>query len=110
MGAAQDDEQSNPGTAGDSPRPKYFGPDYLQAQKRIAAVRSHRDVIEVLQSEQPLSATEIAQALGTSKGSTLLWLRRLLRLDLIKKIKFEHHVLYCTNGQHQTLIDTSFQE
>jgi DNA-binding transcriptional regulator GbsR (MarR family) len=64
----------------------------------------------VLQSEQPLSATEIAQALGTSKGSILLWLQRLLRLDLIKKIKFEQHVLYCTNGLYQNLIDTSFQE
>jgi len=67
-------------------------------------------LIEVLQSEQPVSAVEIAQALGTSKGSILLWLKRLLRLDLIKKIKFEHHVLYCVNGQHQNLIDASVQE
>jgi len=110
MGAAQDDEQGNPGITGDSPRPKYFGEDYLQTQKRVAAVRSNRYLIEVLQSEQPLSATEIAEALGTSKGSVLLWLKRLLGLDLVKKIKFEQHILYCTNGLHQDLIDTSLQE
>ena len=67
-------------------------------------------MIEVLQSEQPLSATELAQALGTSKGSLLLWLKRLLGLDLVKTIKFEQHVLYCINGLYQNLIDTSFQE
>jgi predicted transcriptional regulator len=110
MGTTQDDEQSNSGAVGDSPRQKYFGSDYIRTQKQIAAVGSYRDLIEVLQSEQPLSATEIAEALGTSKGSVLLWLKRLINLDLIKKIRFEQHVLYCTNGLHQTLIYTSLQE
>lgn len=67
-------------------------------------------MIEVLQSEQPLAAKDLAEALNISKNTLLPWLRRLLGLDLVKKIKFEQHVLYCSNGAYQTLIDTFFQD
>lgn len=110
MGQAQNDEQSNPGTYRDDSRPKYFGEDYLRTKKQTSAIRVHRDLIEVLKSDQPLSATEIAEALGLSKVSALSQLKRLINLKLVCQIKFEHHVYYCTNGIFTDLIDTSLLE
>lgn len=110
MGQAQNDQQSNSGTYRDDSRPKYFSEDYLRTKKQTSAIRSYRDLIEVLKSEQPLSAAEIAEALGMSKVAALSQLKRLMNLNLICQIKFEHHVYYCTNGNFTNLIDTSLLE
>lgn len=110
MGQAQNDQQSNPGTYRDDSRPKYFSENYLRIKKQTSAIRSYRDLVEVLKSKQPLSATEIAEALGMSKVAALSQLKRLMNLNLICQIKFEHHVYYCTNGNFTNLIDTSLLE
>lgn len=106
MGEKQDDEQDNPGAATNTARPKYFSEDYFRTKKQTTAIRSYFYLIEVLRSEQPLAAAELAEALGMSKVTVLSGLKRLISLDLVCQIKFEHHVYYCINGKFRSLIDT----
>jgi predicted transcriptional regulator len=110
MGQTQDDQQSDSGTYRNDSWPKYFGEDYLRTKKQTSAIRGNRDLIEVLQSDQPLASTEIAEAMGMSKVAILSQLKRLINLNLVCQIKFEHHVYYCINGIFTDLINTSLLE
>jgi hypothetical protein len=51
-----------------------------------------------------LSTADLIGNLGASKLKILRDLNRLIKYDLVIKISFEHHVLYCVNGRFNTLI------
>jgi hypothetical protein len=48
--------------------------------------------------------------MGMSKVAILSQLKRLINLNLVCQIKFEHHVYYCINGIFTDLINTSLLE
>lgn len=52
-----------------------------------------------------MSTADLVGNLGASKLKILRDLNRLIKYDLIIKISFEHHVLYCINGNFNTLIN-----
>lgn len=110
MVQAQNDEQNNSRTTGNEVQSKLFYTDYIQIKKRTTAIRTNRYLIELLQSEQPLSSIEIAEALGMSKVTTLGAIKKLMRLDLVCQTRFEQHTLYCLNGLFTHLIDTVLVE
>ena len=53
---------------------------------------------------------EIAEEVGQSTSSVRSHLKRLTQLDLIIKIAFEQHTLYCLNGDHNVQIDRILSE
>lgn len=69
-------------------------------QGRIQAITRHSGLILDLQSIQPASLSEIAEEVGQSTSSVRNHLKRLTQLDLVIKIAFEQHTLYCLNGDY----------
>jgi Mn-dependent DtxR family transcriptional regulator len=57
-----------------------------------------------VRSLQPAEITEIAEALGQSLNTTRDQLRKLIKLDLIIRVPFEHHTLYGINGHFNKFI------
>ena len=106
----KNDEQNNPGVTGDQVQPKFFGEDYIQAKKRTVAIKRYGYLIQVLKSDQPLSAIQLSEYLGMSRVTVLSELKKLINLNLVCQIKFEHHVLYCVNGSFNNFIDTALLE
>ena len=74
-------------------------------QGRINAITRHSGLILDLKAIQPANLVEIAEEVGQSMSSVRSHLKRLTQLDLIIKIAFEHHTLYCLNGDHNLHID-----
>ena len=54
---------------------------------------------------QPADVNEISEALGQSHSTTLTQLKKLRRLDLVVRTSFEHHTLYCLNGNFNKFIE-----
>ena len=79
-------------------------------QGRIQAITRHSGLILDLQAIQPASLSEIAESCGQSLSSTRNHLRQLVRLDLVIKIAFEHHVLYCLNGHYNLQVRRLLEE
>ena len=79
-------------------------------QGRIKAIRSHPQLIIDLKSIQPASISEIAQESGQSISSTRNKLNQLITLDLVKRIRFEHHTLFCLNGSYNLQITSVLSE
>ena len=67
-------------------------------------MKHYGDVLGLLISDQPLSTENIVANLGKSKISVLRDLKRLIKYGLVIKTPFEHHVLYCINGNFNALI------
>lgn len=61
-------------------------------------------VIEELQFQQPADLNQLAESLGQSTNTTRNQLKQLQKLDLVVKTAFEHHTLYCVNGNHNVLV------
>ena len=74
-------------------------------QGRINAITRHSGLILDLKAIQPATVDEIAEEVGQSTSSVRSHLKRLTQLDLIIKIAFEQHTLYCLNGDHNVQID-----
>lgn len=74
--------------------------------KRSKKIQKLRYLIFELRSLQPAEITEIAEALGQSLNTTRDQLRKLIKLDLVICVPFEHHNLYGLNGHFNTFIDT----
>lgn len=74
------------------------------SKKRDSKVQKLRYLIFELQSAQPAEITEIAEALGQSHNTTRSQLKRLQKLELVIRVEFETHVLYCLNGELSSYI------
>ena len=77
---------------------------------RINAITRHSGLILDLKAIQPATLDEIAEEVGQSTSSVRNHLKRLTQLDLIIKIAFEQHTLYCLNGDHNVQIDRILSE
>jgi DNA-binding transcriptional ArsR family regulator len=74
-------------------------------QGRIQAINRHSGLILDLKAIQPASLSEIAEEAGQSTSTVRNHLKRLTQLDLVVRIAFEHHTLYCLNGDNNVHID-----
>lgn len=73
-------------------------------KKIRACVTHYADLLYLLTSEQPLSTADLVANLGTSKLKILRDLNRLMKYKIVCRTSFEQHVLYCINGEFNTLI------
>jgi hypothetical protein len=73
-------------------------------KKLVACINHNRQLLYVLVSQGPLPATQLGEFLGWSKHRIARQLKQLHLFELIKKTKFESHVLYAVNGHHLHLI------
>ena len=69
-------------------------------QGQINAITRHSGLILDLKVLQPASLSEIAEEVGQSTSTVRNHLKRLAQLDLVIRIAFEHHTLYCLNGDY----------
>jgi len=74
-------------------------------QKRSKKIQKLRYLIFEVRCLQPAEITQIAEALGQSLNTTRDQLRKLIKLDLVIRVPFEHHTLYGINGHFNTFID-----
>lgn len=79
-------------------------------QGRIQAITRHSSLILDLRSIQPASLSEIADEVGQSTSSVRNHLKRLTQLDLVVRVAFEHHTLYCLNGDYNVHIERILRE
>ena len=79
-------------------------------QGRIQAITHHSGLILDLRSIQPASLSEIAEEVGQSTSSVRNHLKRLTQLDLVIRIAFEHHTLYCLNGDYNVHVERILRE
>ena len=91
-------------TSGDQIQPQTVSTNDYEHKKLCACVAHFSDILNLLISEQPISAQELVPLLGFSKPRILKDLTRLMRYNLVKRVSFEHHVLYCINGEFNSLI------
>ena len=73
--------------------------------KRSKKIQKLRYLIFEVRSLQPAEITEISEALGQSRNTTRDQLRKLIKLDLVIRVPFEHHTLYGINGHFNKFID-----
>ena len=74
-------------------------------KKRTNSIKKLRFLIYELKSMQPADVNEISEALGQSHSTTLTQLKKLRKLDLVVRTSFEHHTLYCLNGNFNKFIE-----
>lgn len=74
-------------------------------KKRFNRIQKLRFLIYELKSLQPTDVNELSEALGQSKRTTLDQLKKLIKLDLVGRTNFEHHTLYCVNGNFNRFIE-----
>ena len=74
-------------------------------QKRRKKTQKLRYLIFEVRCLQPAEITEISEALGQSLNTTRDQLRKLIKLDLVIRVPFEHHTLYGINGHFNKFID-----
>ena len=79
-------------------------------QGRIQAITRHSSLILDLKAIQPASLSEIAEEVGQSTSSVRNHLKRLTQLGLVVRIAFEHHTLYCLNGDYNLHIERILRE
>lgn len=61
-------------------------------------------LIQELQYLQPVGIKDLTESLGQSLNTTRSQLKKLERLDLVVKTSFEHHTLYCLNGNFNLFV------
>tara|TARA_R100001509_G_scaffold125792_1_gene79284 strand:+ start:2015 stop:2449 length:435 start_codon:yes stop_codon:yes gene_type:complete len=74
-------------------------------KKRYNQIQKLRFLIYELQSLQPTDVNELSEALGQSQATTREQLKKLRKLDLVTRTRFEHHTLYCVNGNFNRYIE-----
>ena len=74
-------------------------------KKRYNQIQKLRFLIYELQSLQPTDVNELSEALGQSQATTREQLKKLRKLDLVIRTRFEHHTLYCINGNFNRYIE-----
>tara|TARA_Y100000592_G_scaffold47925_1_gene76028 strand:+ start:5756 stop:6172 length:417 start_codon:yes stop_codon:yes gene_type:complete len=74
-------------------------------KKRYNQVQKLRFLIFELQSLQPTDVNQLSEALGQSQATTREQLKKLRKLDLVIRTQFEHHTLYCINGDFNQYIE-----
>lgn len=74
--------------------------------KRSKRIKKLRFLIYELQSIQPAELEHISGAIGQSKNTTRDQLDKLVSCDLVVKIVFEKHTLYCINGFYNKTISS----
>jgi len=55
-------------------------------------------LIEELKCLQPAHLSELSESLGQSNTTTRAQLDKLKRINLVVNTQFEHHTLFCLNG------------
>ena len=76
-------------------------------RKRAKRINKLRYLVFELQSIQPAELTELSLALGQSLNTTRDQLKKLIKVDLVVRVTFEKHTLYCLNGHHKKLINNT---
>jgi predicted HTH transcriptional regulator len=104
MDFTENQEQNDSTTSENQIRQRSLPENDHEYKKICACVRHYAEILNLLISDQPLSTENIVDNLGKSKISVLRDLKRLMKYDLVVKTPFEHHVLYCVNGNFNTLI------
>ena len=74
-------------------------------KKRYNQIQKLRFLIYELQSLQPTDVNKLSEALGQSQATTREQLKKLRKLDLVIRTQFEHHTLYCINGNFNKYIE-----
>ena len=74
-------------------------------KKRYNQIQKLRFLIFELQSLQPTDVNQLSEALGQSQATTREQLKKLRKLDLVIRTQFEHHTLYCINGDFNQYIE-----
>lgn len=74
-------------------------------KKRYNQIQKLRFLIYELQTLQPTDVNELSEALGQSQATTRDQLKKLRKLDLVIRTRFEHHTLYCINGNFNRYIE-----
>ena len=74
-------------------------------KKRYNQIQKLRFLIYELQSLQPTDVNQLSEALGQSQATTREQLKKLRKLDLVIRTQFEHHTLYCINGDFNQYIE-----
>lgn len=67
-------------------------------------------MLRLLLFRQPLSTVELVEELNVPKQRVLRGLSRLIEYNIVKRIEFESHVLYCVNGQFNSIIYSVLSE
>ena len=76
-------------------------------RKRAKRINKLRYLVFELQSIQPAELPDISLALGQSLNTTRDQLKKLIKLDLVVRVSFEKHTLYCLNGHYKQLINNT---
>ena len=62
------------------------------------------EMLALLSFRQPMSGKDMRSFLGISKKSLHTSVKRLCKVGVLIKVKFEHHQLYVINGEHTPLV------
>lgn len=73
-------------------------------------MKFYSDVIRLLVFRQPLSVVELIKELNVPKQRLLRELSRLIKYNIVIRIDFESHVLYCINGKFNSIIQSVLNE
>jgi len=93
-----------PTTARNQIQPFFLSADDYKSKKIVACIKTHTELLHLLNFRQPLSTKELLSEIGFSKQKLLRDLKQLQKNDLVKRISFESHILYVINGNFNTLI------
>lgn len=72
--------------------------------KRTKEIEKLKYLIIELRKIQPIDLFELADNLGQSENTVRKSLKKLIKLDLVVRTRFEHHTLYCINGEFNQLV------
>ena len=78
--------------------------DDRKLQKVFTAITEHTEMLALLSFRQPMSGKDMRSFLGISKKSLHTSVKRLCKVGVLIKVKFEHHQLYVINGEHTPLV------
>lgn len=73
-------------------------------RKRTKEIEKLKYLIIELRKIQPIDLFELADNLGQSENTVRKSLKKLIKLDLVVRTRFEQHTLYCINGEFNQLV------
>ena len=87
-------------------RGQHIDPINHDFQTLVACCKHHSELLKLLSYRQPADVGELLSVLGCSRNRLTRQLRVLKKYNLIKQVPFEHHNLYCVNGDYNIFIKT----
>lgn len=74
-------------------------------RKRNKRIEKLSYLVAELRRVQPVDIGELAANLGQAESTIRKDFKKLIKLDLVVQTRFEHHTLYCINGDFNGLIE-----